>query len=112
MKVFECIIDRRVGDALLLSTDQCGFVNKYGISDVIHAPLLLIEKHREKQRGLHITFFDLEKAFDCVSQESSLMSQCPRRAHRLDLGSLRQPKESDAASNWLQLVYRWQFSSP
>ncbi|VDL78746.1 unnamed protein product [Nippostrongylus brasiliensis] len=42
---------------------------KRDTTDAIHAARLLVEKHREKQRPLHIAFLDLEKAFDRVPHE-------------------------------------------
>ncbi|VDP35288.1 unnamed protein product [Heligmosomoides polygyrus] len=50
-------------------TNQCGFVAGCGTIDAIHADRLLIEKHREKQKPVHIAFLDLEKAFDRVPRE-------------------------------------------
>ncbi|VDP06675.1 unnamed protein product [Heligmosomoides polygyrus] len=49
--------------------NQCGFVAGCGTVDAIHAVRLLIEKHREKQKPVHIAFLDLEKAFDRVPRE-------------------------------------------
>lgn len=36
------------------------------MTDAIHAARLLLEKHSEKQKPLHIAFFHLKKAFDQV----------------------------------------------
>ncbi|EYC26582.1 hypothetical protein Y032_0010g846 [Ancylostoma ceylanicum] len=70
MKIFERIIDRRIRDIIRVSTNQCGFVANYGTTDAIHVARLLIEKHREKQKPLHLAFLDLEKAFDRVPHEA------------------------------------------
>ncbi|EYB87852.1 hypothetical protein Y032_0256g368 [Ancylostoma ceylanicum] len=70
MKIFERIIDRRIRDIIRVSTNQCGFVANCGTTDAIHAARLLIEKHREKQKPLHLAFLDLEKAFDRVPHEA------------------------------------------
>ncbi|EYC32664.1 hypothetical protein Y032_0002g1031 [Ancylostoma ceylanicum] len=68
-KVFEHVLDRRIRDIVSLSTNQCGFVAKCGTTNAIHAARLLIEKHREKQKALHVAFLDLKKAFDRVPHE-------------------------------------------
>ncbi|KAK6764003.1 hypothetical protein RB195_024363 [Necator americanus] len=47
--------------------------------DAIHAVRILLEKHREKNRSVHLAFLDLEKAFDRVSHELLWMSM---RSHR------------------------------
>ncbi|EYC04267.1 hypothetical protein Y032_0089g2316 [Ancylostoma ceylanicum] len=70
MKIFERIIDRRIRDIIRVSTNHCGFVANCGTTDAIHAARLLIEKHREKQKPLHLAFLDLEKAFDRVPHEA------------------------------------------
>ncbi|EYC44370.1 hypothetical protein Y032_0463g1909 [Ancylostoma ceylanicum] len=69
MKIFERIIDRRIREIVQLSSNQCGFVPGCGTTDAIHAARLLIEKHREKKKPLHLAFLDLEKAFDRVPHE-------------------------------------------
>ncbi|VDO65224.1 unnamed protein product [Heligmosomoides polygyrus] len=69
MKIFERIVDGRIRDIVQLSSNQCGFVAGCGTVDAIHATRLLIEKHREKQKAVHIAFLDLEKAFDRVPRE-------------------------------------------
>ncbi|VDO69908.1 unnamed protein product [Heligmosomoides polygyrus] len=69
MKIFERTVDGRIRDIVQLSSNQCGFVAGCGTIDAIHAARLLIEKHREKQKSVHIAFLDLEKAFDRVPRE-------------------------------------------
>ncbi|VDO88272.1 unnamed protein product [Heligmosomoides polygyrus] len=69
MKIFERVVNGRFRDIVQLSSNQCGFVAGCGTVDVIHAARLLIEKHREKQRPVHIAFLDLVKAFDRVPRE-------------------------------------------
>ncbi|VDP62316.1 unnamed protein product [Heligmosomoides polygyrus] len=76
MKIFERIVDGRIRDIVQLSSNQCGFVAGCGTVDAIHATRLLIEKHREKQKAVHIAFLDLEKAFDRVPREA------PNSGHR------------------------------
>ncbi|VDP01813.1 unnamed protein product [Heligmosomoides polygyrus] len=69
MKTFERIVDGRIRDIVQLFSNQCGFVAGGGTVDAIHSARLLLEKHREKQKPLHIAFLDVEKAFDRVSRE-------------------------------------------
>ncbi|VDO62393.1 unnamed protein product [Heligmosomoides polygyrus] len=69
MKIFERIVDESIRDIVQLSTNQCGFVTGCGTVDAIHAVRLLIEKHPEKQKAVHLAFLDLEKAFDRVPRE-------------------------------------------
>ncbi|VDP05534.1 unnamed protein product [Heligmosomoides polygyrus] len=69
MKIFERIVDGRIRDIVQFSSNQCGFVADCGTVDAIHVARLLIEKHREKQKSVHIAFLDLEKAFDRVPRE-------------------------------------------
>ncbi|VDO98885.1 unnamed protein product [Heligmosomoides polygyrus] len=69
MKIFERIVDGRIREIVRLSTNQCGFVAGCGTIDAIHAVRLLVERHREKQKPLHLAFLDLEKAFDRVPRE-------------------------------------------
>ncbi|KAL6728321.1 hypothetical protein Aduo_010102 [Ancylostoma duodenale] len=63
------IIDRRIRDIIRVTTNQCGFVANCGTTDAVHAARLMIEKHREKQKPLHLAFFDLEKALHRVPHE-------------------------------------------
>ncbi|VDO93775.1 unnamed protein product [Heligmosomoides polygyrus] len=69
MKIFERILDRRIHEIVKLSDNQCGFVSGCGTIDAIHAARLLVEKHREKQKPVHIAFLDSEKDFDRVPRE-------------------------------------------
>ncbi|VDP54323.1 unnamed protein product [Heligmosomoides polygyrus] len=67
MKISERIVDGGIRDIGQLSSNQCGFVADNGTIDAIHATRLLLEKHSEKQKPVHIAFLDLEKAFDLTS---------------------------------------------
>ncbi|KAL6727136.1 hypothetical protein Aduo_009040 [Ancylostoma duodenale] len=69
MKVFERIIDRRIRDIIQVTTNQYGFVANCATTGAIHAARLMIEKHWEKQKPLHLAFLDLEKVFDRVPHE-------------------------------------------
>ncbi|VDO97001.1 unnamed protein product [Heligmosomoides polygyrus] len=74
MKIFERILDRRIRENVKLSDSQCGFVSGCGTIDAIHATRLLVEKHREKQKPVHIAFLGLEKAFDRVPRKTGFRS--------------------------------------
>ncbi|VDP11945.1 unnamed protein product [Heligmosomoides polygyrus] len=63
------IFGREARRSIKLSDNQCGFVTGCGNIDAIHAARLLVEKHREKQKPVHLAFLDLEKAFDRVPRE-------------------------------------------
>ncbi|VDP56529.1 unnamed protein product [Heligmosomoides polygyrus] len=69
MKIFERILDRRIREIVRLSDNQCGFVAGCGTINAIHAARLLVEKHREKQKPVHIGSLDLEKTFNRVPRE-------------------------------------------
>lgn len=69
MKIFERILDKRIRDVVELSVNQCGFVQNCGTTDAIHSTRLLVEKHREKGKAVHLAFLDLEKAFDRVPHD-------------------------------------------
>ena len=67
MKIWEGIIDRRLREETTIGDEQFGFMPGRGTTDAIFAVRQLMWKHREKQKGLHVVFIDLEKAFDRVS---------------------------------------------
>ncbi|KAK6744362.1 hypothetical protein RB195_011205 [Necator americanus] len=70
MKVFERVLEAR----LSVSLNQCGFVKDCTFIDVTHAIRIFLEKHREKNRSVHLAFLDLKKAFDRVPHELLWMS--------------------------------------
>jgi len=43
-----------------ITKNQCGFVKYCGTTDAIHATRILIERHLEKKRKIHLAFIDLE----------------------------------------------------
>ncbi|WKX94958.1 hypothetical protein Q1695_011869 [Nippostrongylus brasiliensis] len=92
MKVFERIIDRRIRNIVELTVNQCGFVANCSTTDAIHAVRLLVEKHREKQRPLHLAFLDLEKAFDRVP-------------HEVIWYALRKQLVPEELINWVRILY-------
>ncbi|ETN75316.1 reverse transcriptase [Necator americanus] len=92
MKVFERVLEARLRKIVSVSLNQCGFVKDCSTVDAIHAVRILLEKHREKNRSVHLAFLDLEKAFDRVPHELLWMSM---RSHRVPEEYVR----------WTKLLY-------
>ncbi|KAK6747987.1 hypothetical protein RB195_000912 [Necator americanus] len=63
MKVFERVLEAPLGKIVSVSLNQCSTI------DAIYAVRILLENHREMNRGVHLAFPDLEKAFDRVQHE-------------------------------------------
>ena len=67
--IWERIIDRRLREETTIGDEQFGFMPGRGTTDAIFAVRQLMEKRRGKQKGLHIKFIDLEKAYDRVPRQ-------------------------------------------
>jgi len=92
MKILERIIDKRLCSIITLSTNHRGFVKGCGTIDAIHAARLLLEKHCESRKPLHIAFLDLEKAFDHVP-------------HQLIWYTLRERQVPEQLISWIKMLY-------
>ncbi|ETN77387.1 hypothetical protein NECAME_11086 [Necator americanus] len=79
MKVFEGVLEARLNKIVSVSLNQCGIVKDYSTINAIHTIRILLQKHREKNRGVHLAFFHLEKAFDRVPHELLWMSMSSHR---------------------------------
>ena len=58
-----------IAEAVLPET-QCGFCRNRATTDLIFALRQLMEKSREQNQNLYITFVDFTKAFDLVNCEA------------------------------------------
>uniref|UniRef100_W5NK01 ribonuclease H n=1 Tax=Lepisosteus oculatus TaxID=7918 RepID=W5NK01_LEPOC len=90
--IFERVLDVRLHKTVSVTLNQCGFVKGCGTTDGIHAARLLLEKHQEKNKSVHMAFLDLEKAFDRVP-------------HELIWHALRLHNVPKAYVQWVQLLY-------
>jgi hypothetical protein len=98
MKIFERVLDARLRSIVDISPNQCGFIKNCGTTDAIHAARLLMERHREKRKSIHMAFLDLEKAFDRVP-------------HDLIWLALRLHNVPEAYVNWTKILYQTATSS-
>ncbi|XP_027229489.2 uncharacterized protein [Penaeus vannamei] len=66
MRLWERIIGMRIENETVISEYQFGFVKGRQTSDAIFALRQTRKKYRERQKGLHVAFINLEKAYDRV----------------------------------------------
>ena len=69
MKIWERIIDGMLREETTIGDEQFGFMPGRRTTDKIFAVRQLMEKHREKQKVLHLVFIDLEKAYDRLTRQ-------------------------------------------
>ena len=66
MKLWERIIGARIESETEVADNQFGFIKGRQTSDAIFALKQVMEKYREKEKGLYVAFIDIEKAYDRV----------------------------------------------
>ncbi|EYB88615.1 hypothetical protein Y032_0244g3530 [Ancylostoma ceylanicum] len=93
IKIFKRILDSRLRAIVSMTANQSGFVKDCGTIDAIHAARLLIERHTERNRFVHLAFLDLEKAFDRVLRELIWMS-------------LRKHGVPEEYVRWIKMLYQ------
>ena len=69
MEIWEKIIDGRIRDETSIGAEQFGFMLGRSTMDAVFSLRVIMEKYREGQKGLHVVFIDLEKAYDQVPQQ-------------------------------------------
>ena len=75
-KIWESVLDRRIRQCTNIHESQIGFMPGRSITDAIFIMKQIIEKHREGQKNIGVTFIDLEKAHDRIPREE--MWRCSR----------------------------------
>ena len=76
MKIWEKIIDGWIRDETSIGAEQFGFMPGRSTMDAVFSLRVIMGKYREGQKGLHMVFIDLEKAYDWVPQQE--VSRCMR----------------------------------
>ena len=69
MKVWEKVIDRMLREDTTMGDEQFGIMPGKGTTDAICAARRMIEKHRERQKELHMVFIDLMKTYARVPRQ-------------------------------------------
>ena len=68
-KIWEKVVDRRMRQCTNIHESQFGFMPGRSTTDAIFILKQTIEKHREGQKNIRVTFIDLEKAYDSIPRE-------------------------------------------
>ena len=69
LKIWERVLNQRMRECTIVSQQQFGIMPWRGTSDPVLALRILMEKFKEGQKGLHLVFVHLEKAYDRVPRE-------------------------------------------
>ena len=68
-KIWEKVFDKRLRECTEMHESQFGLMPGRSTTDAIFILKQTIEKHREYQKDLSVTFIDIEKAYDRVPRE-------------------------------------------
>ncbi|XP_066960752.1 uncharacterized protein [Macrobrachium rosenbergii] len=66
IKIWERIMDQTISKETSIVEEQFGFIPGRGTTDAVFDLRQMMEKHQEKQKGLHIVFIYLAMAYDRV----------------------------------------------
>ena len=69
MNIWEKIIDGQIRGETSIEAKQFGFMLGRRKMDAVFSLRVIMEKYREGQKGLHMVFIDLEKAYDWVPRQ-------------------------------------------
>ena len=75
-------MDRRIRQCTNIHESQFGFMPGRSTTDAIFILKQTIEKHREGQKNIRVTFIDLEKAYDRIPREE--IWRCSRERNVLE----------------------------
>ena len=79
-KIVERILERRIPTLVNLNKMQLGFMSGKGTVDAIFIVRRMQEEYQKKDKKLHMSFVDMEKAFDGVRRkvmEWAMRKKCP-----------------------------------
>ncbi|KAK6765087.1 hypothetical protein RB195_025138 [Necator americanus] len=82
MKVFERVLEARLRKIVSVSLNQCSFVKDCSTTNATHAARILLEKHREKNGSVCLTFLDLERALKIEKAVMRSKSSGDRKKHK------------------------------
>jgi Reverse transcriptase (RNA-dependent DNA polymerase) len=68
MKLWERVIEHRLRKLTTVSKNQFDFLPGRSNMEVIFLIKQLMERHREQKKDLHMTFINLEKAYDKITR--------------------------------------------
>ncbi|XP_063381902.1 uncharacterized protein LOC134668350 [Cydia fagiglandana] len=69
LKIWERVLNKRILNISQTSPNQFGFTASRSTIDAIQTVRIMMEKFRINKKDLHLTFIDLEKAFDRVPRK-------------------------------------------